>query len=103
MFAVFLSDPSNGRRQWREIMERQMSFTHRFLVGIAISVTTLVGAHDVVNAQTSFQEDGTYKGCKVGTLETLRQEISNESGTVTLGEDYVTLRCDGWNWVPARY
>jgi hypothetical protein len=80
-----------------------MSFTHRLLVGIAISVTTLVGALGVVNAQTSPPEDGAYSGCKVGTLVTLRQEISNESGTVTLGEDYVTLRCDGWNWVPTRY
>jgi hypothetical protein len=80
-----------------------MSFTHRLLVGIAISVTTLVGALGVVNAQTSRPEDGAYRGCKVGSLVTLRQEISNESGTVTLGEDYVTLRCDGWNWVPTRY
>ena len=80
-----------------------MSFTHRLLVGIAISVATLVGALGVVNAQTSLPEDGAYRGCKVGSLVTLRQEISNESGTVTLGEDYVTLRCDGWNWVPTRY
>jgi hypothetical protein len=80
-----------------------MSFTHRLLAGIAISCSTLAGTLGVVNAQTSVPDDGAYKGCKVGTLVTLRQEISNESGTVTLGEDYVTLRCDGWNWVPARY
>jgi hypothetical protein len=79
-----------------------MSFTHRLLMGIAISVTTLVGAPGIVTAQTSVPEDGAYKCCRVGALVTLRQEISNESGTVTLGEDYVTLRCDGWNWVPAR-
>jgi hypothetical protein len=79
-----------------------MSFRNRLVLGIAISVTTLVGALGIVNAQTSPPEDGAYKGCKVGTLVILRQEISNESG-VTLGEDYVTLRCDGWNWAPAQY
>ena len=79
-----------------------MNFTHRLFTGIAISVAALVGAQGMANAQTGVPEDGAYKGCKVGTLVTLRQEISNESGTVTLGEDYVTLRCDGWNWVPTR-
>ena len=79
-----------------------MNFTHRLLAGAAIAVMALVGAQGIANAQTSVPEDGAYKGCKVGTLVTLRQEISNESGTVTLGEDYVTLRCDGWNWTPVR-
>ena len=26
---------------------------------------------------------------------------SNQFG-VTIAEDYVTLRCDGWNWIPEK-
>lgn len=78
-----------------------MSFAKRLLLGAAISLAPLVGALDIVNAQTSPPEDGAYKGCKVGTLVTLRQEISNASG-VTVGEDFATLRCDGWNWAPEQ-
>jgi hypothetical protein len=83
-------------------MELQMNFANRLLLGVAISAATLVGALGVATAQTSPSEDGAYQGCKVGTLVILRQEISNASG-VSLGEDYVTLRCDGWNWAPAQY
>ena len=79
-----------------------MSYTKRLLLGAAISMATLVGALDIANAQTSPPEDGAYKGCKVGTLVTLRQELSNESG-VSVGEDFVILRCDGWNWAPEQH
>ena len=68
---------------------------------MAISTVTFVGLAGVSIAQTNPPRNKAYQGCKVGTLVTMRQEVSTQS-EVNLGEDYVVLRCDGWNWVPVE-
>jgi hypothetical protein len=79
-----------------------MTILVRLGLAMAVSTTALVGVVGLVFAQTIPPENNAYKGCKVGTLVTLRQEVSTPS-EVNLGEDYVVLRCDGWNWVPVEH
>jgi hypothetical protein len=76
-----------------------MRVLNRLVLAIAFSATVFPSTFGAAIAQTS---PPAYQGCEVGTLVTLRQEVSNDSG-VTIAEDYVTLRCDGWNWVPANW
>jgi hypothetical protein len=82
-------------------MERRMSFPVRFGLAMAISTAAVVGLVGVAVAQAGPPKNEAYQGCKVGTLVILRQEVSTQS-EVNLGEDYVVLRCDGWNWVPVE-
>jgi hypothetical protein len=79
-----------------------MTLSVRLGLAMAISTAAVVGAVGVAMSQTNPPEIKAYQGCKVGTLVTLRQEVSTQS-EVNLGEDYVVLRCDGWNWVPVEH
>jgi hypothetical protein len=83
----------------RETSRRIMRVPNRLALAIAFSAAAFLSTFGAAIAQSS---PPTYQGCEVGTLVTLRQEVSNDSG-VTVAVDYVTLRCDGWNWVPANW
>ena len=74
-----------------------MSVANRFMFAVAFSATAFLAPVGAAMAQTS---PPAYQGCRPGDLVTLRQEETNASG-VTVAIHYVTLRCDGWDWVPA--
>jgi hypothetical protein len=95
--AAFLRSLASGRACDANF-EAKMRVQNRLVLATALLAAALLAAPGIAAAQTN---PPAYQGCEVGALVTLRQEVSNESG-VTLGEDYVELRCDGWNWTPVR-
>jgi hypothetical protein len=74
-----------------------MSVANRSIFAVAFSATAFLASFGAAMAQAS---PPAYQGCKAGDLVILRQEETNASG-VTVAIHYVTLRCDGWDWVSA--